>query len=120
MPPPVITCFLFPLLSKLLRRTVCICHLHLLSLHVLLSHLPTITLLGVLLSRSLVNFMVSNHNQSQAYLINLLVAFDMIDYPLLLESLSALDLGTPLLILPLSTGHPSQYLLLDSPHPLQD
>lgn len=53
MAPPVVTLFLIPLCSKLLKRVFCICHLHLLSFHVFFSYLPTIPPLEMFLSRLL-------------------------------------------------------------------
>ena len=54
-------------------------------------------------------------------LINLPAAFDMINHSLPVWSLSALGLGTPLLILPLFTDHRSQSLAgssscIETPH----
>lgn len=108
---------LFLLCSKCLKKVVCICHLHLLFFHFIFSHLPTVIPLElVFIKVTGAVHGVKPMSILRLTFINLLIAFDMIDHPLLLESLSALGLGTSLLILALFTGHPSLYLLLDPPY----
>ena len=64
-PPPVITVFLVPSSeSQFFKRAVCICRVHLLCFHFLLSHFPpVITPLEVVLWRPLVSLTVSNQCQ---------------------------------------------------------